>query len=135
MATIQSKYLGELRTESEHIASHSILLTDAPKDNKGKGEAFSPTDLLATSLGTCMLTTMGIAAKEHQIPLEGTELSITKIMEPKPRRVKEVILEFHFPKHKYSTLEKTILEKAALTCPVHLSLHPDLIKTVNFIYS
>jgi len=133
MATVRSKYLGDLRTESEHLHSGSKLITDAPLDNKGKGEAFSPTDLLATSLGTCILTTMGIAAGTHEIDIKDTEMEITKIMESQPRKVKEVVIEIYFPKN-YIEKEKMILEKAALTCPVHLSLHPDLVKTLHFHY-
>jgi len=133
MATIRSKYLGDLRTESEHIGSGTKLLTDAPLDNKGKGEAFSPTDLLATSLGTCILTTMAIAADTHGIDMVGTDMNITKLMSSNPRKVKEVLVEVYFPKD-YTEKEKTILEKAALTCPVHLSLHPETEKTIHFHY-
>lgn len=134
MATIKSKYLGELRCESTHIQSGSDLLTDAPSDNQGKGEAFSPTDLLATSLGTCILTTMGIAARTHGIAIEGTTASVTKIMAAEPRRVAEIKIDLKFPENSYTNKEKQILEKAALTCPVHVSLHPDLKKTVDFTW-
>lgn len=133
MATIESKYLGELRTESIHVRSGQSLLTDAPADNNGKGETFSPTDLLATALGTCMLTVMGIAAREHRVNIDGTTCSIVKIMASNPRRVSEVQIELNFPKEeKYSDKEKAILERSALTCPVAKSVHPDLIQNVIF---
>ena len=124
-------YKGALRTEAVHLQSNTSIETDAPTDNQGKGERFSPTDLLATSLGNCMLTIMGIAARTHQIDIDGTKCSITKIMAANPRRVAEVIVNFNFPQE-YTDKEKAILEHAALTCPVHLSLHPDLKKTVSF---
>lgn len=133
MATIRTQYLGELRTEAEHLASGNKILTDAPLDNKGKGEAFSPTDLLSASLGSCMLTIMGIAAREHGIDMLGTEMDITKIMESKPRKVGEIVINIHFPKT-YNEKEKLILERSALTCPVYLSLHPNLKKTISFLY-
>ena len=131
MATIHTTYLGGLRTEATHLQSGTKIITDAPTDNKGKGEAFSPTDLLAESLAGCMLTTMGIAADAHGIDMNGTECEVTKIMAANPRRVAEVVTTLKFPKE-YTDHEKTILEKAALTCPVAVSLHPDVVKTVNF---
>lgn len=132
METIHTRYLGELRTEARHRLSGTTLITDAPPDNQGKGESFSPTDLLAGALGSCMLTIMGIAARTHQIPIEGTEVSITKIMASNPRRVAEVVIEFRMPERDYSDKEKAILEHAARTCPVALSLHPDLVQSVQF---
>jgi putative redox protein len=132
MPTIQTRYPGELRTEATHVRSGNKLITDAPVDNKGKGEAFSPTDLLATSLGSCAMTIMGIAAQTHGFNLEGTEISITKIMGENPRRVGEVIVEFDLPKNNYSEKEKAIIENAARTCPVARSLHPDLKQTFIF---
>lgn len=135
MTTIESIYLGELRCESIHTKSGQKLISDAPLDNQGKGEAFSPTDLLATALGTCMLTVMGIAAREHHINMNGTSCNIVKIMASNPRRVSEVQIEFIFPKGmKYSDKEKAILERTALTCPVAKSVHPDLIQQVKFHY-
>jgi putative redox protein len=131
MATIQTTYLGGLRTEATHLQSGTKIITDAPTDNKGKGEAFSPTDLLAESLAGCMLTTMAIAADIHGIAMEGTECEVTKVMAANPRRVAEVVTIFKFPKD-YTDKEKEILTKAALGCPVAVSLHPDLIKTVDF---
>jgi uncharacterized OsmC-like protein len=132
MITVKTIYLGVLRTEAEHLQSSNKLITDAPTDNKGRGEAFSPTDLLATSFGSCMLTIMGIAADEHGFSIDGTRIDITKIMASNPRRVKEIIVDFHFPYKDYSQKQKRILEVAARTCPVSQSLHPDLIQSVNF---
>jgi putative redox protein len=131
MATIESKYLGELRTEATHVQSGTKIITDAPTDNQGKGEAFSPTDLLSEALVSCMLTVMGIAARTHGIAMDDTTASVTKIMSASPRRVSEIVINLKFPKE-YNDKEKKILEHAALTCPVYLSLHPDLKKTVHF---
>ena len=133
MATIHTIYLGNLRTEAEHLQSGNKLITDAPLDNNGKGEAFSPTDLLAASLGSCMLTIMGIAARTHNMSIEGTTASITKIMAAEPRRVSEIHIEVKFPLT-FSDKEKAILEHAARTCPVLYSLHPDIKKEISFKY-
>ena len=132
MATIETIYLGELRTEATHVFSGNKTITDAPLDNKGKAESFSPTDLLSASLGSCMITIMGIAASEHGIDIDGTTCSITKSMAAEPRRVSEIAIELNFPKGDYTEKEKTILERAALTCPVAKSLHPDLYQNVTF---
>ncbi len=131
METARTVYLGELRTSATHLRSGNTLITDAPVDNKGKGEAFSPTDLLATSLGSCMMTIIGIAAQTHDFNVDGTIIRITKIMADNPRRVGEVIVEFDFPERVYSEKEKNMIWHAARTCPVLLSLHPDLIKTIR----
>ena len=130
--TTRTTYIGELRTEATHVQSGNKLITDAPLDNKGKGEAFSPTDLLATSLGSCMLTIMGIAAREHGFNIDGTKVKIWKIMNSNPRRVGEIKIELTFPKNNYSEKEIKFIEKAAYTCPVNLSLHPELKKTILF---
>lgn len=130
--TIETIYTGELRTQATHVKSKNSIITDAPTDNNGKGEAFSPTDLLAASLGSCMLTIIGIAANTHGFSIDGAKAIITKIMEANPRRVGEVIVEFTFPANNYSEKEKMIIERAAATCPVALSLHPDLKQTVKF---
>jgi uncharacterized OsmC-like protein len=132
MATVKTTYLGDLRTENIHFQSGSKIITDAPLDNRGKGEAFSPTDLLATSLGTCIMTIMGMKAMDNGIDLTGTEIEITKIMASAPRRVGEVILEFNFPKKGYSEEDKLLIESVAATCPVPLSVHPDLKQTIVF---
>ena len=132
MVTAKTMYLGELRAESTHLQSGNKLITDAPTDNQGKGEAFSPTDLLATSLGGCILTIMGIKARDNGIDIIGTEVEITKIMASDPRRVAEVVVEFFFPQKNYSEEEKRLVESVAGTSPVPLSLHPDLIQTIIF---
>ena len=132
MATIQTTYLGDLRTEATHVQSGNKIITDAPIDNNGKGEAFSPSDLLATALGSCMITIMGIAAREQDVNIDGTTCSITKIMAPDPRRVVEAKITFQFPAGDYTDKVKIILERAALTCPVAKSLHPDLLQNVVF---
>ena len=132
MATIETVYEGNLRTRAKHLGSGSEIITDAPIDNQGKGEAFSPTDLLSAALGSCMLTIMGIAANTHYIDMDQTRIRITKIMASNPRRVAEVQIEFDMPSKGYSEKEKAILEHAARTCPVALSVHPDLIQTITF---
>lgn len=134
METIRTIYKGNLRTEASHVKSGQVIITDAPVDNQGKGEAFSPTDLLSASLGSCMLTVMGIAARTHHIDMDGTTISITKLMVSNPRKVSEIIIEFKIPGKNYSDKEKIILEKAALSCPVALSLHPDIKQTIHFSY-
>jgi len=130
--TTQTKYLGGLRTQAEHVYSGNTIITDAPLDNKGKAEAFSPTDLLATALGSCMITIMGIAANERRFNIDGTTAKIWKVMESSPRRVSEVKIDLTFPKNNYSDKEKKIIERSAFTCPVYVSLHPDLKKTITF---
>lgn len=126
-------YEGDLRTVDTHLQSGTIIETDAPTDNQGKGERFSPTDLLATSLGTCIVTTMAILGRNHNINIDGTEAEIEKIMASNPRRVAEIKVQLHFPKNKnYTDKEKTILEHIANTCPVSLSLHPDCKQTLSF---
>ena len=134
MSTSKITYNGGLRTTSVHQRSGNEIITDAPVDNKGKGEAFSPTDLLATSLGNCMLTIVGIAANEHGFNIDGTTCDITKIMAENPRRVAEIVVDFRFPANNYSDKDKTIIERSANTCPVMYSLHPDIKKTVSFNY-
>jgi len=133
MATSKTTYLGDLRTESVHLQSGEKIITDAPVDNKGKGEAFSPTDLLATSLANCMITIMGIKARESGINIEGVTCSVTKIMAANPRRVGEIHAELSFPQT-YSDAERELLEHAAKTCPVFYSLHPDINKVIEFKY-
>lgn len=135
MATSKITYNGGLRTTSIHERSGNEIITDAPVDNKGKGEAFSPSDLLATSLGNCMLTIIGIAAQEHGFNIEGTTCEITKVMATdQPRRVSEIVVNFQFPANEYTDKVKTIIERSAHTCPVAYSIHPDITKTVTFNY-
>jgi uncharacterized OsmC-like protein len=132
MTTVKTIYLGDLRTENEHLQSGNKIITDAPTDNQGKGEAFSPTDLLATALGNCIMTIMGIKARDNGIDIIGTEIEITKIMASDPRRVAEVVVDFKFPKKGYSDEEKRLIESVAGISPVPLSLHPDLKQTIRF---
>jgi putative redox protein len=132
MPTIHTIYQGELRTSARHLASGTEIITDAPLDNQGKGEAFSPTDLLAAALGSCMLTIMGISARSHGFSVDGMAMEITKVMASNPRRVGEVIISFTMPDQPYGDREKQFIETAARTCPVALSLHPDLKQTVVF---
>ncbi len=134
METSRIIYLGDLRTEAEHVRSGNKLTTDAPVDNNGKGEYFSPTDLLATSLGTCMVTIMGMSAKTHGFNIDGTKISVQKIMGTNPRRVVEIVIDLHFPHNNYSVKEKKLIELSAKECPVAQSLHPDLKQTINFHY-
>lgn len=130
--TVRTTYLGDLRTENIHVQSGTKIITDAPTDNRGRGEAFSPTDLLATALGNCVMTIMGIKAMDNGIDIVGTKIEITKIMASDPRRVSEVILEFKFPKKGYSETEKRLIESVAGTSPVPLSLHSGLKQTIRF---
>lgn len=132
MITVKTTYLGDLRTENIHLQSGSKIVTDAPTDNRGRGEGFSPTDMLATALANCIMTIMGIKAMDNGIDLVGTEIEITKIMANEPRRVAEVIMEFNFPKKAYSDEEKRMIESVAGISPVPLSVHPDLIQTIRF---
>ena len=135
MNTAEIQYIGDLRTVSTHGLSGQHVTTDAPPDNQGKGEFFSPTDLVSSALGSCMLTIMGIAARTHHIPMDGTKVHVKKIMASDPRRIAAIELDFYMPVHPYSPKEKAILEHAALTCPVAKSLHPDLVQKVNFHYA
>ncbi len=130
--TIKTNYLGSLRTSSTHLKSNSQLITDAPTDNMGRGEAFSPTDLLATSLATCALTIMGIHAQKHNLDISNLSCEVTKIMAANPRRVSEIIVEFNFSKNNFSQEQQKILIDAAYSCPVAHSLSENLQKTFKF---
>ena len=127
-------YEGDLRTNGTHLQSSSTLETDAPTDNNGKGERFSPTDLLATSLASCMLTIMGIKARGMELDIKGIKVEVEKIMKSDPRRVGGINLTFHFPEAIKTVDEKTktILKNAAFTCPVAQSIHPDIDVNVNW---
>ena len=125
-------YLGELRNQATHLASSNTLITDAPLDNQGRGEAFSPTDLLCTSLATCMMTIMGIAARERDINLKDSTVRITKVMAAKPRRVSEIRLHFTLVSSDLNDHQLQVLKQAAHTCPVALSIHPDIHLEVTF---
>lgn len=131
MATSKVTYLGDLRTSSVHLQSGNTIITDAPTDNHGKGEAFSPTDSVANALATCMLTVMGIKAKDLEVDFTGSTAEVTKIMGTDPRRIVEIHVNFDM---NLVADEKTrmILEKTALTCPVYFSVHPDIKKEITF---
>ena len=129
--TSKITYLGDLRTSSIHLQSGSEIISDAPIDNNGKGEAFSPTDTVANALGSCMFTVMGIKAQDLNIDLSNSSAEITKIMAADPRRISEIHVVFNFsvaPDAK----NKTILERIAMTCPVYYRLHPEIKKVIAF---
>lgn len=133
--TSRITYEGNLRTVATHLQSGTVIETDAPTDNQGKGERFSPSDLVATALGNCMLTIMGIKARDLNVDLEGTKIDITKIMVSNPRRIGEIKVVINFPENlQTDEKQRTILERAAMTCPVFESLHPDLKKDVEFCW-
>ena len=126
-------YLGNLRTTATHLASEKIIITDAPVDNQGKGEAFSPTDLVATALASCLITIMGIKARDLEVDIEGTKAEVKKIMGTNPRRIVEIKIAVSLP-NAFDEKTQKILEKAALTCPIANSLHPDLNQNIRFIW-
>lgn len=129
--TSKVTYLGELRTECVHLQSDNSFITDAPLDNNGRGEAFSPTDTVATGLASCMLTVMGIKAKDLNVDMQGTTASVLKTMASNPRRISKIEVTFDLP---FEADDKTrkILEHTANTCPVHHSLHPDIERVIVF---
>jgi len=131
--TAQIIYNGDLRCTATHLQSGSFIETDAPTDNQGKGERFSPTDLVATALGTCMVTTMGIKARTMDIQLDGTRLEVTKIMVSDPRRIGKIIVHIFFPEGlQIDDKQKDLLERTARTCPVERTLHPDVELDMQF---
>ena len=131
--TSKVTYLGDLRTSSVHLQSGTEILSDAPTDNHGRGEAFSPTDLVANALGSCMISIMAIKSKDLDLDLVGSTVSVTKIMQAEPRKIAKIITVLEMS---IDTTEKnkTILERAAMTCPVFLSLNPDIEKEISFIW-
>ena len=131
MATSNVTYLGDLRTSSIHLQSGSEIISDAPIDNKGKGEAFSPTDTVANGLASCMFTVMGIKAREMDVDFSGSTAEVTKLMVVDPRRISEIHVTFNM-NFEADEKTKTILERTALTCPVFYSLHPDIEKVIIF---
>ena len=134
MVTFSIFYQGQLRCRAVHEQSGTVLLTDAPVDNQGRGESFSPTDLVATALGTCMLSVMGIMARTLNIDIAGTTASVEKEMTiAPPRRIQSLIVKIHVP-HLLSSENKEKLERAAHTCPVHKSLHPDVQTPLEFTW-
>lgn len=132
MNTVSLKYLGNLRTECTHTASGATFITDAPVDNNGLGEGFSPTDLCATALGACAMTIIGIYGKMHNVDVTGTQVEVTKTMSASPRRIGKLEVIFHMPAKGYSAKERASIEKSAHTCPVHLSLHPEIEQVFTF---
>ncbi len=134
MPTVKTTYLGDLRTDSTHLQSGNKLITDAPTDNMGKGEAFSPTDLLATATGTCILTTMAIVAQRDGIDLANSEVEVTKIMtQTPPRRVARLEINLKMKSNVVLSSEQIKkLENTAHKCPVSLSLHPDVEQVLLF---
>ena len=131
--TSKVTYLGDLRTECEHLQSGSKIITDAPVDNQGKGEAFSPTDTVATALASCMFTIIGIKARDHELDVKGATAEVTKTMAADPRRISGIRIVFDFPTS-YDDKSQKILERAAKTCPVLYSLHPDIDLDIQFNY-
>ena len=132
MPQIKSSYLGELRTEAIHLKSASRIITDAPTDNHGKGEAFSPTDLVCASLCSCMMTIMGIRANKHAIVLEGLEAEVTKHMSSDPRQISRIEIAFRLAHTNATEEQRAMLKDAALHCPVALSLNPSIEQQVTF---
>ena len=132
--TSKAVYLGELRVEATHLKSGETMITDAPTDNNGKGEAFSPTDTVATALATCMLTIMGIRAEKKNINLQGATDAITKTMGSNPRCISKIEITITMPKIGVDANFQELLEMAAKACPVAKSLHPDIEQVVEFVW-
>ena len=133
MITSKIVYKKNLRTEATHTASGQVILTDAPIDNNGKGGAFSPTDLVATALASCMITIIAIAAEKNNIDVSKTSANVKKIMGSNPRTISNIVVEVKMSKD-LAQKDRIRLEKAALACPVHKSLHPDMEKEITFTY-
>ncbi|OON68341.1 OsmC family protein [Hymenobacter sp. CRA2] len=133
MSTATARYAGQLRTEATHVASGNSIHTDAPVDNHGRGEAFSPTDLVSAALGSCMMTIMGIVAERQGLDLTSVTWEVTKHMAAEPRRIAEIEVAFKMPAS-LSAKERATLENAARTCPVALSLNPEIRQSVQFTY-
>lgn len=134
MPTILSFYQGNLRCQNTHVQSNTTLITDAPTDNHGKGESFSPTDLVATALGTCMMTIMGMYANENGLNLDGMRMEITKKMNISPRRIGKIDIMIAMPHIELTPIQKAALEEIPHTCPVCLSLHPEIEKNISFVW-
>lgn len=132
MITVKSEYLGGLRTQSVHVRSGNEYLTDAPIDNNGKGETFSPTDTVASALGSCMMTVMAISGEKNGIDMSGMRTEITKIMTANPRRISELKVEFYWDNCQASDKDRAWLKRVGLNCPVALSLSENLNQNVTF---
>lgn len=130
-ANIKGTYKGELHNEMTHLQSKNTILTDAPTDNHGQGEAFSPTDLVCGALAACMMTIMGVTAQAHDFNIDGTIYEVKKTMATDPRRIGQIDIVFNFPARAYTQKQQTMLWKAAETCPVAKSLHPDIIVNIG----
>lgn len=126
------EYQGNLRTQAKHLKSGNVVVTDAPTDNNGKGEAFSPTDLVSAALSSCMMTIMGMVAEREEIDLKGLRSEVVKIMTANPRKIGEIQITFYHPTLKATDIQKQKLKNAALTCPVALSLSDSVKQTVVF---
>ncbi len=133
MTIMQVQYLGKLKTEAQHQDSGTKIFTSAPKDNQGEGDSFSPTDLLATSLASCMLTIMGIKARSLNLDITGTDSVVEKIMQASPRKVAEIKAQITWGGQALTPEQQEILQQAALTCPVMLSLDPGIKKTLSWV--
>ena len=134
METVRTTYIGELRTEATHVQSGNKIVTDAPLDNQGKGEYFSPTDMVAAALASCAMTIIGIAARDNGFSVEGLKARTTKIMASDPRRIAEIQIEYDFSAVNLTDDQKKIIEFSANNCPVCLSLNRDLKRTITFRY-
>lgn len=134
MNTIEFQYQGQLRTGATHLKSGNSLTTDAPVDNHGKGETFSPTDLVATALVSCMITVMGIKAEKHGCDMGEVTGSVKKVMADNPRRIGQLNVVIEFQGHRLSGQERALMQQTALNCPVAKSLHPDITQQVQFIF-
>jgi putative redox protein len=134
MYTSKIEYLGELRTEATHLQSGKQIITDAPTDNHGKGEAFSPTDLVATALASCMISIMGIKLQGSGKDIKGATSEVTKVMYSEPRRIGEIHVKISVPDNNFSEKEKQILINAAHACPVAKSLHPDIKQVITITF-
>jgi len=133
MNTFEIKYQGDLRTTATHLDSGSEISTDAPKDNHGLGETFSPTDIVCSALASCILTIMAIAVEKNNIDIKGTTAMVKKTMGNNPRRIAKIQIDIIFPKE-YDSKTKTILERAAHNCPVHHTLSENVEKNISFSY-
>ena len=130
--SIINNYVGELRTSSKHIKSGQEIITDAPTDNNGKGQAFAPTDLVSSALCSCMTTVMGICAEKGGFKMPNSTAKITKIMSTNPRKIKEIRIELNFEENNLSEAQKNKLKNVGENCPVAKSLHPDINQIINF---
>lgn len=136
MPTIETNYQGKLRTQATHVASGNQLVTDAPVDNQGRGEAFSPTDLVCTALASCMMTIMGIYANNHGIDIQGVTAATEKSMQANPRKIVKIAIAFNFPASlSVEERHQKALQNAALTCPVALSLAADIQQEISFSFN